>query len=546
MVRRLPWLAIPVLFLVAGVLWSMGAWPFSRGITETPAAKPAEETPGLPRFEDVARARGIDFRHFDCQTDLYLIPETMGSGIAWIDYDNDGWPDLFCMQCAPIPGSEGHSSNLNRPGTAKMYHNNRDGTFTDVTDEIGLGFSGFGMGCDVGDYDNDGYDDLVVTFMWGIRLFHNEPAGNGKRKFVDVTKDSGLNDIHWATSCAWGDIDGDGLLDLYVCNYVEIDPKRHATCTEGPKKIPLICTPSSFPHTTHQLFRNKGKGKFEDISVSSGISSAKPAPGLAVVMIDLDGDGLIDIYVASDLAPAYLFHNKGKGKLEERALLSGCALGPNSQPMAGMGIVTGDLDGSSWPSLFITNYQLNPSVVFLNKGKMRFEEASTPTGLGPPSTTRLKWGAVLFDPDLDGNGDILVANGHVHRNTKLFGSTDDYPQEAQLFLGNGKGKFKDASKQAGPDFLKPRVARGVAVARRRHERRGRAAGTASQRHTDRQQLDQPENLRRRREKQSQRHRRQSHSRGRRQNPVSLDHRRRQLLERQRPPLAHWSRSGHAG
>src|SRR5262249_46065710 len=207
-------------------------------------------------------------------------------------------------------------------------------------DEVGLRCQGFGMGCAVGDFDNDGFDDLVVTFLsypfmgedrgggGGIRLFHNQPDPKGGRRFVDITDRSGLVNPHWGTSCAWGDIDGDGLLDLYVCNYVEVDPKNPLICKDKNKGLYFQCSPTAYPLAAHRLFRNKGNGQFEDISASSGIGKAPLAPGLGVAMVDLDDDGRLDIYVANDVHPAYLFHNQGGGTFVEKALLSGCALGP--------------------------------------------------------------------------------------------------------------------------------------------------------------------------------------------------------------------------
>src|SRR5262249_1390519 len=202
---------------------------------------------------------------------------------------------------------------------------------------------GFGMGCAVGDYDNDGWDDLVVSYLGGVVLYHNEPDGKGGRRFVDVTARAGLRDPHWATSCAWGDIDNDGLLDLYVCNYCEVDIDKYQVCRLGADKLMTSCPPWSFPATTHRLFRNNCNGTFTDVSGPAGIAAVSPAPGLGVIMTDLDGDGRIDIYVANDMRPAYLFHNQGSGRFVEKALYSGCGLGPSGQEVAGMGIDAGDV-----------------------------------------------------------------------------------------------------------------------------------------------------------------------------------------------------------
>jgi hypothetical protein len=406
----------------------------------------------------------VSFRHFDPATPLHLIPETMGSGLAWIDYDADGWPDLFCVQAGPLPPATDATKTHN------LYRNNRDGSFADVTDAAGLNKSGFGVGCAVGDYDNDGFDDLVVTLLGGIQLFHNEPdpAAPGGRRFADATARSGLANPHYGTSCAWGDLDGDGFLDLYVCNYVEVDPAKPVTCKHAEKGVYYQCSPTAFPYASHRLFRNNGNGTFIDVSLQSGIASAPAAPGLGVVILDFDGDGRQDIYVANDMNPAYLFRNLGQLRFEEIAFPSGCALGPGGSRIAGMGVEAADFDGSGRPGLFMTNFQGSPNVLFLNRGKNRFDEMSYPSGLGGPSLARLGFGTCAFDANLDGNLDLAIANGHVQRVAQeVYGVP--YAQECQLFLGEGRGKFRDVSAGAGADFLRRRVGRGLARADHDHD-----------------------------------------------------------------------------
>jgi hypothetical protein len=429
--------------------------------TPGPDAPPAalKPTPGLPWFEDVSARSGIHFQHFDSATDMHYIQELMGSGVAWIDYNNDGWPDLFCVQDGPIRPA----SYAGALPTHKLYRNNGDGTFTDVTERVGLSQSGYGMGCAVGDFDNDGYDDLVITYLGKIALYHNEPDGKGGRRFVDVTARARLHDPHWATSCAWADFDGDGLLDLYVCNYCEIDLEKYLPCIDPPTGKRYSCSPTVFPTTAHRLYRNNGDGTFTDVSARAGISAAPGAPGLAVVAIDLDGDGLVDIYVANDMRPAYLFHNQGGGRFVEKGLFSGCALAPNGRFIAGMGIAAGDFDGSGRPSLFVTNFQREPNMFFLNLGKLFFVERGLPAGFATRSLDRLAFGAIACDVDLDGALDLAVANGHVRRNAEEI-ANEPFRQQAQLFLGDGKGKFRDVSDQAGPYFRAKRVGRGLAWA----------------------------------------------------------------------------------
>jgi hypothetical protein len=448
--------AVAVALLAAGGWLALGRHTPSGPDGGSPEPPPAP-TPGAPWFVDVAEAAGVTFRHFDSATPHHYIQETMGSGMAWIDYDGDGWPDLFCVQDGPVRPGSGPAP------THKLYRNNRNGTFTDVTEQVGLNKSGYGMGVAVGDYDNDGFDDLLVTYFGGVALFHNEPDGKGGRKFVDVAETAGLKNPHWATSAAWGDIDGDGRLDLYICNYVEVDLDHYPSCNDPRTGDAMTCPPSHFACVPHKLYRNNGGGTFTDVTESSGVAAVPASPGLGVAMVDLDGDGKIDIYVANDMRPGFLFHNLGGGKFEERAMLSGCALGPDGNLVAGMCVAVGDADGSGRPSLFVTNFQKKPNVLYLNRGGLRFHDSSMPSGLGGPSIPRLGFGAEFLDADLDGRLDVAVANGHIHRSArKVLG--EPFGQEAQLFLGDGKGKFRDVSALAGPYFRQERVGRGLAVA----------------------------------------------------------------------------------
>jgi hypothetical protein len=273
-----------------------------------------------------------------------------------------------------------------------------------------------------------------------------------------VTAAAGLRNPHWATSCAWGDIDGDGLLDLYVCNYADVDIENYSPCVDRETGKNLHCPPTVFPQVAHQLYRNNGDGTFTDISQSSGVAAAPGAAGLGVIMADLDGDGRLDIYAANDLKPAYLFHNQGGGRFREKGLLAGCALGPHGSLVAGMGVEAGDIDGSGRPALFVTNFFGLPSVLYLNRGRMIFEEWSFPSGLATPH--RLGFGTVFLDADLDGRLDVAVANGHVFHKEPV----EPLAQEATLFLGDGRGRFRDVSSRAGSYFRRRLVGRGLAWA----------------------------------------------------------------------------------
>lgn len=402
-----------------------------------------------PWFSDVARESGIDFAHRDPATPRHLIEETMGSGVAWIDFNRDGWPDLLCLQST---------------ADHRLYRNRGAGRFVDATASSGLNSVRAAFGAAVGDYDNDGWDDLVLTHVDGLTLLRNE-AG----RFVDATASAGLAGAnpHWGTSCAWSDLDADGFLDLYVGNYVEIGGADPPVCRDAARGLYFACPPSAYRLTTHRLFWNRGGQRFEDISAAAGVAAAAPAPGLAVVIVDLDDDRRPDIFVANDLFPAYLFRNRtepgGPPRFDERASLAGCALGPNGASMSGMCAESADVDGSGRPALFVTNFQGQPNVLFRNRGQLRFDESSGPSGLGPPSRDKLGFGAAFLDADLDGLQDLAVANGHVYRAARELLNVS-YAQPMQFFRGRGRGQFRDESAKAGPAFMLPRVGRGLARA----------------------------------------------------------------------------------
>jgi hypothetical protein len=450
------WIVLVGLGVVVSFL-AFWFWPASG--PEAPPAGEAEAVETPIHFEDVTSAAGITFVHHDGATDMHYIQETIGSGVGWIDYDGDGWQDLFCVQGGPV------FPDPTRPRpTSRLYRNRGGNRFVDVTEQVGLDQPGYGMGCAVGDFDNDGFDDLVVTYFRGIRLYHNQADGKGGRRFVDITKPAGLDNPHWATSCAWGDIDNDGWLDLYVCNYVEVDLEHYQPCVHPTLHLRHVCHPRVFPAARDCLFRNQGNGTFAEISQSSGITQVEPqGPGLAVAMLDLDGDGKLDIYVANDMAPAFLFHNQGQGKFVEKGVLSGCGLETGGGYLAGMGIAAGDVDDSGRPSLLVTNYQDEPNYLFLNRGNLVFADATHTSGLGPPSIPFLAFGVVLFDADLDGALDVAIANGHVYRNAEQIRGAP-FKQTAQFFQGSGTGTFQEITSGVGPYFRRRLAGRGLARA----------------------------------------------------------------------------------
>ena len=445
--------------LLTGAVYA--AWRFfpraGRDLSSGPAAA-LEPAPGIPWFRDVTRESGIDFQHFDPRTPPHYIHETMGSGIGWIGYDNDGWLDLFCVQDGPVL-PERYEGEL---PTNKLYRNLGGTRFEDVTENAGLDRAGFHMGCAVGDYDNDGFDDLVVTYVGGVVLYHNESDAGGRRRFRDETAQAGLVNPHYGASCAWGDVDNDGLLDLYVSNFVEFTLETHPRCEHksGNRFVVRQCAPTAFQAPPHKLWRNNGDGTFSDISSSLEISESKRAYGLGVLVCDLDLDGRIDIYVANDMCPAYLFHNQGSGKFLEIAEFHGCAYTSEGATLAGMGVDAGDLDGSGRPSPVVTNFQDMPNILFRNLGTLVFHDDSYVSGLAHSSFERLGFGVTIFDADNDGFQDVAVANRHVQRFAHELHLVP-FAQRDQLYLAGRRGRLQDVSGKAGPYFRQSYVGRGI-------------------------------------------------------------------------------------
>ncbi|MFM8891471.1 MAG: CRTAC1 family protein, partial [Planctomycetia bacterium] len=419
--------------------------------TDGPAGDTRADPAGVV-FEDMTAAAGVDFRHEGDASPDHLIQETMGSGLAWIDYDRDGHADLFCVQVTtPRSSSSGH----------RLYRNLGGGRFVDVTRETGVGLSIYGMGVEVGDVDNDGFDDLVVSGIGGLALLRNTEGDDGRRRFVDVSSGSGLSNPHWGTGLALVDVDGDALLDLYVANYVELDPHEPAVCRDYRTGLPLPCTPTAYPHCHHAVFRNEGGCRFSDATERFGLLEVRPAAGLGVVAADFDSDGRCDLFVANDMGAAYFLRNAG-GRFRDVGLESGCSHGPEGRLMAGMGVVADDLDGSGHASLFVTNFHFEPNVLFRGDGTGGFTEASLRSGLGGPSIKALGFGAVALDADLDCHVDLAVANGHVNRHAPRI-SAAPFAQPMQVFLGEGGGRFRDVTGSAGAAINLPRVGRGLAV-----------------------------------------------------------------------------------
>jgi hypothetical protein len=407
-------------------------------------------SPGI-RLVDVTKSAGIHFRHNSGAYGGKLLPETLGSGCAFLDYDADGWQDILLVNGMDWTGHKRQRT------TMKLYRNNRNGTFTDVTKAAGLDEEMYGMGVAVGDYNNDGFPDIFITCVGQSRLFRNTGKGN----FVDVTKTSGLSGKEGlSTSAIWFDYDRDGFLDLLVCNYVHWSPDHDVFCSlDGKNKS--YCTPEAYRGDTCWLYHNRGNGMFEDVTATSGIfdSSSK---SLGVAMLDYDQDGWPDVLVANDTQPNKLYHNLRNGKFKDIAVEAGLAFSTEGKARAGMGVDVADFENSGKPGIIITNFD-NEMIGLYRSTPKGFDDVAMQTGLGAASINTLGFGCVFFDANLDGLLDIAVANGHIDETVRNIRGNVGYAQPAQLFINQGGGKFNDEAAEVGGGFDLPKVGRGLGV-----------------------------------------------------------------------------------
>ena len=435
----------------------------------------AEPQPDETRFTDIALEAGLGsaVNVFGSTTEKNYLLEEMGSGVAFFDYDHDGWLDIFLVNGSSLDGFP--------PGqepTCYLFHNNRDGTFTDVTRDAGLTHSGWGQGCCVGDYDNDGLDDLFVTY-WGKNVLYRN-QGNGT--FEDVSEQAGVagDARRWGAACCFLDYDRDGLIDLFVANYVNFDPAASPepggaeSCWYN--NIAVACGPQGFGGGTNILYRNNGDGTFTDVSEDSGITNpqglADPtftksnwrpvgSYGMGAVAADFNNDGWTDIYVACDTAPSLLYRNNRDGTFSEIGIAAGCAFNEDGAAMAGMGVGVGDYDGDGWLDIVRTNFSDQVTTLYQNNGDGTFYDASLQVGLGV-NTKYLGFGAGFLDFDNDGWKDIFLANGHVYPVISGKQLHVTYEQRKILYRNRGDGRFRDVSRTAGPGITTPRVSRGCA------------------------------------------------------------------------------------
>ncbi|HYT75082.1 MAG TPA: CRTAC1 family protein [Vicinamibacterales bacterium] len=428
-------------------LLAMGA----AGVSAVSGAQAAQPAGARVRLVDVTDAAGVTFRHNNGAYGGKLLPETLGSGCAFLDYDADGWVDILLVNGSDWPGHRRQRSTL------RLYRNNRNGTFTDVTSRAGLDVELYGLGVTVGDYDNDGFPDVFVTCVGQNRLFRN----TGKGTFIDATQSSGLGGrTAFSTSALWFDYDRDGRLDLFVCNYVKWSPEHDVFCNvDGRQKS--YCTPEAYRGDTCWLFHNRGNGTFEDVTATSGVFDTS-SKALGVTVFDYDRDGWPDLFVANDTQPNKLYRNLRNGQFRDVALDAGVAFDADGKARAGMGVDTGDFENSGRPGLAVTNFENEMIGLYRESRPGVFEDVAVRAGIGRPSRNTLGFGCLFADIDLDGALDLIVANGHIDEPVRERRGAVGYAQPPQLFLNRGDGTFEDVAASAGAAFATPKIARGLA------------------------------------------------------------------------------------
>jgi hypothetical protein len=403
------------------------------------------------RFTDVSAAAGIKFTQNSARAGKKYLPETMGSGCAFFDFDGDGWADILLINGKDwVPRG--------RRTTAALYHNNHNGTFTDVTAGSGLDVEMMGMGVAVADFDNDGREDVYITALEGDRLFHNE--GNGK--FRDVTKASGIQNAAFGTSAAWLDYDRDGKADLFVANYVQWTQKGDLWCSlDGATKS--YCTPESYKGNSSKLFHNLGNGRFEDVTQKAGLGDPT-SKSLGIAVVDINNDGWPDLFVSNDTQPNKLYRNNRNGTFTEEAVAAGVAFGEDGVARGAMGVDFGDYDRSGRSHLLVGNFSNQMLGLYHNEGNNLFVDEAPRSAVGRSSLLSLAFGVFFFDYDLDGYPDIFAANGHIDEEIGRVQPKIQFKQPPLAFHNNGRGKFDDVSKSLGAELQRPIVARGAAYA----------------------------------------------------------------------------------
>ena len=413
----------------------------------------------LPTFDDVAQFAGIHFRHISGSPQKNYIFEAKGGGVGLIDYDQDGFLDIYFVNGSTLEDVQAGVSHPNA-----LYHSNGDGTYTDVTAKAGVGGRGWGMGCAVGDYDNDGWPDLYVTCVNGNILYHNNHDGT----FSDVTEHARLKDGRWSTSAAFVDYDRDGYLDIYVANNIQVDIWKSPLSFRKPdcdyRGVRVMCGPRGLPGALDALYRNNHDGTFTDVTQQAGVLERTASYGLGVAVGDYNNDGWPDIYVANDSMPSYLYENQKNGKFKEIGLMAGVAVSDDGLEQAGMGVDFGDYDNDGWLDITKTNFSFDNNNLYHNERDGHFLDLAKPAGIASASRMMVCWGTRFLDYDNDGWKDIIVAAGHVYPhliNNPVGG--EKYYQPRLLFRNLGNGRFADVSDHSGPGIQEVRASRGLAL-----------------------------------------------------------------------------------
>jgi enediyne biosynthesis protein E4 len=411
-----------------------------------------------PRLVDITASTGIKFEHLSSPEQKYIV-ESMSGGVALIDYDRDTWPDIYFTNAQSV-----EMALAGTKARSALYHNNHDGTFTDVTDKAGVGYPCWAMGAAVGDYNNDGWPDLLVTCFGGVVLYRN----NGDGTFTDVTKQTGLsNDSGWAAGATFGDYDNDGWADLFVSHYVDLNlsnlPAFGSMKTCKYHGIDVQCGPRGLKGSPDNLYHNNGDGTFRDVSKKAGVDDPQNRFGLTVLWSDFNNDGRLDLFVTNDGQPNYLYRNDGGGHFTDIAFMAGVAVNQDGAEQANMGLALGDYQHTGFFSVAITHFNDEYTALFRNDGKTNFTDVSYASGIAPATTPYVGWGDAFFDFDNDGWPDLFLVNGHVYPQVDSIDITAKYREPALLFLNQRNGTFKNISKLVGPAIQTPQVSRGVAI-----------------------------------------------------------------------------------